>query len=67
MQKTKKKAGSEKNLLPHISTTGALQNIIQIDLGSYRTGLQLLFFLLFLEIGHVTTLPMTHWMDPDRY
>ena len=25
------------------------------------------FFLLFLEIGHVTTLPTTHCRDPDRY
>ena len=22
---------------------------------------------LFLEFGHVTTLPMTYWLDPDRY
>ena len=48
--KNKKKAGSEKNLLPHISTTGALQNIIQTDLGSYRTGLQLLFLYYFWKL-----------------
>ena len=39
-----KKASGEKNLLDHISTTGALQNIIQADSGSYSEGLQLSFF-----------------------
>ena len=38
-----KKASGEKNLLDHISTTGALQNIIQADSGSYSEGLQLSF------------------------
>ena len=42
--KRSKKAGSEKDLLPHIFTTGALQNIIQTYSGSYSEGLQLLFF-----------------------
>ena len=37
----KQKAGSEKNLLPHIFTMQALQNIIQTDSGSQSTGLQL--------------------------
>jgi hypothetical protein len=30
--------------LPHISTTGALQNIIQPDSGSYSAGVQLSLF-----------------------
>ena len=55
MQK-KKKNGACQNLLPHISTTGAPQNIIQPDSGSYSAGLQLLFWQ-FLVIGHVTNLP----------
>ena len=42
--KWSKKAGGEKNLLDHISTTRALQNIIQADSGSYSEGLQLSFF-----------------------
>jgi hypothetical protein len=42
--KNKKKASGEKNLLPYISTMGALQNIIQTDLGSYSAGPQLSFF-----------------------
>ena len=41
--KNKKKRGAFQNLLPHISTTGAPQNIIQTDLGSYSAGLQDLF------------------------
>ena len=63
--KNKKKAGGEKNLLPYISTMGELQNIIQTDLGSYSKGLQLSFFFLFLELGHVTITLMMH-QDPDR-
>ena len=43
---------------------GALGSIIQTDLKNFSEVLQLLFFL-FLEIGHVTDLPMTHCMDPD--
>ena len=43
MQKRKKKRGAFQNLLPHISTTGAPQNIIQPDSGSYSAGLQLSF------------------------
>ena len=42
--KRSKKAGGEKNLSPHISKTGALQNIIQTDSRSYSAGLQLLYF-----------------------
>ena len=41
--KKKKKRGAFQNLLPHISTTGAPQNIIQPDSGSYSAGLQLSF------------------------
>ena len=48
--KNKKKAGSEKNLLPYISTMGELQNIIQTDLGSYSKGLQLSFFFYFWNL-----------------
>ena len=44
MQKTKKKCGTFQNLLPHISTAGAPQNMIQPDSGSYSAGLELLFF-----------------------
>ena len=43
----KKKHGTQKNLLHHISMTGALQNIIQTDLGSYIVGLQLSFLTIF--------------------
>jgi hypothetical protein len=39
--KNKKKRGVEKNLLDHISTMEALQDIIQTDSGSYSAGLQL--------------------------
>ena len=39
-----KKVTYEKHYLPHISTMGALYNIIQTDSGSYSAGLQLLFF-----------------------
>ena len=42
--KNKKKCSAFQNLLPHISTTGAPQNIIQTDLGSYSEGLQFSFF-----------------------
>ena len=45
--KNKKKHGAFQNLLPHISTTGAPQNIIQPDSGSYSTGLQLWFLTIF--------------------
>ena len=45
--KNKKKRGAFQNLLPHISTTGAPQNIIQPDSGSYSAGLQLLFLTIF--------------------
>ena len=44
MQKTKRKHGAFQNLLHHISTMEALQNIIQTDSGSYSEGLQLSFF-----------------------
>jgi hypothetical protein len=44
MQKTKKKRGTFENLLPHISTTGALQNKIPTDSGRYIAGLQLSLF-----------------------
>ena len=43
MQKKTKKRSTFRNLLPHISTTGAPQDIIQPDLGSYSAGLQLSF------------------------
>ena len=43
-KKKEKKHSTQKNLLHHISTMGALQNIIQTDLGSYIVGLQLSFF-----------------------
>ena len=46
-QKTKKKCGAFENLLPHISTTGALYNKIPTDSGSYSAGLQLLFLTIF--------------------
>jgi hypothetical protein len=42
--KNKKKHGAFENLLPHISTMGALQNKIPTDSGRYISGLQLLFF-----------------------
>jgi hypothetical protein len=42
--KNKKKRGAFQNLLHHISTMEALQNIIQTDSGSYSEGLQLSFF-----------------------
>ena len=42
--KNKKKHGAFQYLLQHVSTTGALQNIIQTVLGSYSIGLQLSFF-----------------------
>jgi hypothetical protein len=42
--KNKKKRGAFQNLLPHISTMGAPQNIIQPDSGSYSAGLQVSFF-----------------------
>jgi len=43
-KKKKKKWSTFKNLLPHISTTEALQNIIPTDSESYSSRLQLLFF-----------------------
>ena len=45
--KNKKKRGTFQNLLHHISTMGAPQNIIQPDSGSYSEGLQLLFLTIF--------------------
>jgi len=42
--KNKKKRDTFEIPLPHISTTGALQNIIQTDSESYSVGLQLSFF-----------------------
>jgi hypothetical protein len=42
--KNKKKRGTFENLLPHISTMGALQNKIPIDSGRYISGLHFLFF-----------------------
>ena len=42
--KKQKKAASENNLLPNIFTRGALQNIIETDLGSYSAGLLFSFF-----------------------
>ena len=47
--KNKKKAGDKKNLLPNISTLGALENITEIDLGSYSAGLS--FSLFFYHFG----------------
>ena len=41
--KYKKKRSAFENLLPHISITEALYNIIQTDSGSYSAGLQFLF------------------------
>jgi hypothetical protein len=41
--KNKKKHGAFENLLPHISTMGALQKKIPTDSGRYISGLQLLF------------------------
>jgi hypothetical protein len=43
MQK-KKNCSAFENLLPHISTTGALQNKIPTDSARYISGLQLSFF-----------------------
>ena len=40
----KKKHGTFQNLLHHISTMEALQNITQTDSGSYSEGVQLSFF-----------------------
>ena len=45
-------------LLPHISTTGAPQNIIQTDLGSYSAGLQILFYYLFRQL---VMWPLSWW------
>ena len=45
--KNKKKHDAFEIPLPHISTTGALQNIIQTDLGSYSVWLQLSFLTIF--------------------
>ena len=42
--KNKKKHGTFQKLLHHISTIGALQNIIQPDSERYSVGLQLAFF-----------------------
>ena len=42
--KNKKKCSAFQNLLHHISTMGAPQNIIQPDSASYSEGLQLSFF-----------------------
>ena len=44
MQNGQKKPGSEKNLLPHISITKALQDIIQTDSRSYSVEPPLSFF-----------------------
>jgi len=48
--KNKKKHGTFENLLPHISTTEALQNIIQTDSESYSAVLQLSFFYYFWKL-----------------
>ena len=48
-KKTKKKCSAFQNLLPHISTVGALWNIFQTDSETYSAGLQLSFFAIF---GH---------------
>ena len=61
---TKKKASGEKNLLPNISTRGALQNIIKTDFGSYSAGLQFSFFII-LGNRSCDHLLMTHWMNPE--
>ena len=45
--KKKKKRGAFQNLLHHISTTRALQNIIQPDSERYSVGLQLSFLTIF--------------------
>ena len=42
-----KKVTYEKHSLPHISTMGALWNIIQTDSGSHSAGLQLLSLAIF--------------------
>ena len=42
-----KKVTYEKHYLPHISTMGALYNIIETDSGRYSAGLQLLFLAIF--------------------
>jgi hypothetical protein len=46
-KKKKKKQVAFENLLPHISTTGALQNKIPTDSGSYSSHLQLLSLSIF--------------------
>jgi hypothetical protein len=45
---------------------GAFYNKIPTDSGSYSSGLQL-SFCLFLVIGHVTIIPISHQMDPDGH
>jgi hypothetical protein len=42
--KNKKKRSIFENLLPHISTTGALWDMIPTDSGSYISGLQFTSF-----------------------
>jgi hypothetical protein len=42
--KNKKRHGTFENILPHISTMGALQTKIPTDSGRYISGLQLSFF-----------------------
>jgi hypothetical protein len=42
--KNQKKCGAFENLLPHISTTGALKNKIPTDSGRHIAGLRLSFF-----------------------
>jgi hypothetical protein len=44
LRKKKKKHSTFENILPHISTMGALQNKIPTDSGRYISGLQLSFF-----------------------
>jgi hypothetical protein len=47
MPKRKKKQATFESLLPHISTTGALQDKIPTDSQSYSSGLQLSFLSIF--------------------
>ena len=49
-KKKQKKAGSGQNLLPNISTRGALQNILETGLGSSSAGLQ--FSFIFIILGN---------------
>ena len=62
MQRTKKKASVKKNLLPNISTVGALEKIMETDLGSYSAGLSFSLFFTILDnklcVGNSKGIPM---------